>query len=112
MRDRFEVELECAFRHTHPDRVPGRFGLVVRLQLLPQPPGLEPHNGVVLGIVGGRFSECFQPDGVLFQPIGLSGNGLLGQVLKQTPVNLGGFERLALDQTANLRTNVLHFNAH
>ena len=86
--DRFEVELESAFRHTNPDRVPSRFGLVVRCQFLTQPAGLEPDNGIVLRIISGRLSEGFQTDGVLLQPISLSGNGLLGEVLKQTPVNL------------------------
>jgi len=98
--DRFEVEFESAFRHIHPDRVARRFGLVIRLQLLPQPAGLEPDYGIVFRIVGGGLPEGLEANGVLFQPISLSGNGLLGQVLKQAPVNLRGFERLALDQTA------------
>jgi hypothetical protein len=91
---------------------PAASALVIRLQLLPQPAGLEPDNGVVLGIVSGGFPEGLEANGVLFQPVGVSGNGLLGQVLKQAAVNLRGFEGLAVDQTADLRANVLRFNAH
>ena len=63
-------------------------------------------------IAAGVPTEGFEADGVLLQPISLSGNGLLGEVLKQAAVNFGGFERLALDQTADLRANVLNLNSH
>jgi hypothetical protein len=75
---------------------------VVIGELLPQTADLDADGGVLARVVDGRFAERVYADGVFLQLVGIACDGMVSQVLQQTPggrrVAKGGALENAIDR--------------
>jgi hypothetical protein len=110
-RRSLKAQLEGALGKADDYVVTVSFRLIVGGKFLAKPPGLQPDDGVMPGVVGTRFPESLYTYGVLFEAIGFPVESFFSQVLQETAMDFRRFESLALHQAIHLGThNIYPYN--